>query len=114
MCRGHSLRPYARSEVVFLEGRIGIAAQGRCRPGHDARIALDLRLELDCGLLQRHLLEWLVGRDRGGHGKAESRGGEARAKKAKHGDSPPEAADRRELHFKSRWCRAHGRGQATL
>src|SRR5262245_1999779 len=56
---------HACPEVIFLEGRVCIATQGRCGFVYRTRIALDLRLELDRRLFERALPEWFFGSGRG-------------------------------------------------
>ena len=92
---------HAHSEVVLLEGGVGIAPQGYSRLIDGARVAFYLRFELDGSLVESTLLEGFFGRERRRQDKSQERGGKAGANKAKHGLSPPEAADRRQSHFRS-------------
>jgi hypothetical protein len=55
---------HAHSEVVLLEGGVGIAAQGYSRLIDGGRVAFYLRFELDGSLVESTLLEGFFGRER--------------------------------------------------
>jgi hypothetical protein len=84
-----------------LERGVSIAMQRCCGLGHRAGITFYLRLKLDRRLIERALLESLLGRYRRGQHKNQQCGGKARANDAKHGEKPPGETDRGKYHFSS-------------
>jgi hypothetical protein len=92
---------HACTQVILLERGVGIAMQRCCGLGHRASITFYLRLKLDRRLIERALLESLLGRYRRGQNKNQQCGGKARANDAKHGEKPTEETDRGKYYFSS-------------